>query len=123
MPLFYRPKMKVLVCGDRNYKDYSKIYSVLVALPGDAFIIQGGAKGADWLAKKAAKELKLKVKEYKADWLRYGQAAGPIRNIYMLDKESPDCVYAFHSNLKSSKGTAHMVNLARRRGIPVKVID
>lgn len=114
--------MKVLVCGDRNYTDYHKIYRTLARLPKDSLIIEGGCRGADRLASKAACELGLRVREYKADWFTYGRAAGPIRNAQMLKRESPELVLAFHSKLDESKGTIHMIKLAERAGIPIRII-
>ncbi len=35
----------------------------------------------------------------------------------------PDLVIAFHNNLEESKGTKHIVNVARKRGIDVEIID
>jgi hypothetical protein len=116
--------MKVLICGDRNYQDYTKVLSHIKSLLVDhkeLLIIEGGAKGADTLAKEAAIECGVKYKEIKADWKRYGRAAGPKRNQQMLD-ENPNLVLAFHPNINESKGTKDMVNRARKAGIEVLVI-
>ena len=113
--------MKVLVCGDRNWAREAPIRERLSTLPKDAIIIEGGARGADTLARHAAEYLGLKVVEFPADWDRHGRAAGPIRNRQMLD-EKPDLVIAFHPDLDSSRGTADTVREARRRGILVEVI-
>jgi hypothetical protein len=34
----------------------------------------------------------------------------------------PDLVLAFHADLAHSKGTKHMVGIARKAGIPVEII-
>ena len=47
-------------------------------------------------------------------WTRYGNSAGPIRNCEML-LQAPDLVVAF----KGGKGTAHMVAVARKKGVKV----
>jgi len=48
--------------------------------------MQGGAKGTDALAKDwAMTKADLKCFEYRADWKRHGNAAGPIRNQRMLE--------------------------------------
>jgi hypothetical protein len=52
--------------------------------------------------------------ECKADWRKYGAAAGPIRNQRMLEGP-PDIVVAF----AGGKGTADMVQRARAAGIAV----
>lgn len=113
--------MKVLVCGDRNWVDASIIRKRLSELDKDVLIIVGGARGADSLAFKEALGLGLEVEVVYAEWHIYGRAAGPIRNLVMLDMK-PDLVIAFHDDLSSSKGTAHCVKAAVERGIAVEVI-
>ena len=85
-------------------------------------VVEGGAKGADSLAKKVANKLGIEVREYPAEWDKYGRAAGPIRNQEMLG-EKPDLVLAFHSNIEKSKGTKNMITLARRQGVHVKLVE
>jgi hypothetical protein len=112
--------VKVLICGDRHWKDYVSIRDTvgkLLSKYGDLTIIEGGCSGADLYAKSAAKEFGIPVKEYPADWEKYGLAAGPIRNKQMLDEENPDLVIAFHANIENSKGTKNMVTQAKQRGI------
>lgn len=112
---------KVLVCGSRYYSDYSKVLGYVRKLK-DAVIISGGAKGADTLAVKAARECGLPFREYPAQWERYGRSAGPKRNAQMLEVERPHLVVAFHWDIGSSRGTKDMVEKARRSGVPVVVI-
>jgi len=58
---------------------------------------------------------------FPADWHQYGRSAGPIRNYKMLKEGQPDCVIAFlHEN---SRGTRHMIEIARKADIEVKVIN
>ena len=77
--------------------------------------MQGGARGADALAKEwAMTHPDIKRFEIKDNWRKYGPAAGPIRNQQMLDW-GPDLVVAF----AGGKGTAGMVTLARATGVPV----
>lgn len=112
--------MKVLVCGDRNWKDWSKIRTRLVELKPSS-VITGGARGADTIAAISSSELGVPVQVFPANWSTYGRAAGPIRNREMLD-QYPDLVLAFHSDLSKSKGTADCVREARKRGIKVEVV-
>jgi len=114
--------MRVLVTGDRDWNDAVLIESHLKKLPKDTLIIQGGARGADTLAKQAAHRLGLEVETYKADWKRYRKAAGPIRNRQMLKEGKPDRGLAFHDNIENSKGTKDMVAVLRKAGVPVELI-
>ena len=114
--------MNILVCGARDWTDGIGIHSVLAALKDaldDVWIIEGEARGADRLAGASALVLGLPVFPYPARWAQEGPAAGPIRNQRMLTEGKPDRVYAFHDNLMLSKGTRHMVGIARKAGIPV----
>lgn len=107
---------RVLVCGDRNWKDLACILNVLKTVKPDV-VIEGGARGADSLARLAAESLNIPVEEYLANWEEYGRAAGPLRNQEMLDKGKPDKVVAFHNDIEKSKGTKNMINLAKRKGV------
>ncbi len=108
--------MRYLVCGGRDYTNGHKVALILGALlkPGDV-VIQGGARGADTLAKTAAVVMGIDIEEFTADWESHGRAAGPIRNKRMLDEGKPDRVIAF----PGGKGTANMVRQAKARGIEV----
>jgi hypothetical protein len=116
--------MKILVTGDRNWRDAKMIYQALDARTGMNWetitLIHGDARGADTLADVCAQILDFKVKRYPADWDRYHRAAGVIRNQQMLD-ENPDIdlVLAFHDDIGNSKGTADMISRAERVGIEV----
>ncbi len=120
--------MRVIVCGDRKWGDgaggaaYRKVRFVLEQLPKGTVIIEGGANGADTMGKNVAQELGFLVVEYPANWDYQHRAAGQIRNVAMLSDGKPDLVLAFHSNIKQSKGTAHMVERARKAGVKVEVI-
>lgn len=113
--------MKVLVCGGREFDDWEMMNRHLTDVymnlpePTEMVIIQGGAKGADFLARVWAKFRHLPWGEYPADWKQFGKAAGPKRNQYMLDVGKPDIVVAFPGNT----GTADMVRRAKKAGIRV----
>jgi hypothetical protein len=62
----------------------------------------------------------LEERAFPADWRGKGRRAGILRNLAMLDDE-PDRVLAFQRN--GSRGTQHTIDEARRRGIPVEVVD
>ena len=113
--------MKVIVCGDRNWTDYSKVYDRIKQLPPDTIIISGCARGADTMGEWAADDLDLKIIRVPAKWSEYGKAAGPLRNDQMIALK-PGLVLAFHSDLSKSKGTADTVAKARAKGIPTEVI-
>jgi hypothetical protein len=114
--------MVVLCCGDRDWTDSAAIAAEFARRPEITTVVHGACRGADLLCADAAVAARCVVISEPADWTRYGRAAGPIRNQRMLDLYPIDLVLAFHANLAASRGTADMVNRARRRGVPVIVI-
>lgn len=121
-------KTTILICGDRNWTNQTVIYNYLYSLlssyqPHEITIVEGGCKGADNWGGYFAKQLGMTVIEERADWAKYGNAAGPIRNQFMLDKYHPDLVVAFHDDLEHSKGTKDMVNRAKEQGFAFKVFN
>lgn len=117
--------LRVLVCGDRNWKNRQLIREQLKAIQatvGLDVVIEGECEGADTIAKQEAEKLGIKVIPFPADWKRYGLAAGPIRNTQMIKEGKPNFVLAFHNNLGKSKGTKNMVEQAKKAGIVVQVI-
>lgn len=110
--------MKVLVCGGRDYNDDEAVFQALAAIHSEKpirVLIQGGATGADWCAKVWAEHYGIHVAEIRAQWKKYGNGAGPLRNAAMLVLQ-PDLVVAF----PGGRGTESMCGLAEKAGIPVK---
>jgi len=114
-------KMKVVVCGSRKWLNIEIIKKRLTKLSCNAIVIEGGCEGADLMARNIALDVGLEIVEFPAAWKKYGNSAGPIRNIKMLDTR-PELVIAFHNDIQNSKGTKHIVGEARKRGIPTEVI-
>lgn len=114
---------KVLVCGGRDYKDRDRIYHVLDAylsrIGPDMLLINGGAPGADSIAREWAVDRRVDHLTLYAKWDLYSKGAGPIRNRRMARKK-PKLVLAFHPNLAESRGTRDMIGVAEKLGIKVK---
>jgi predicted Rossmann-fold nucleotide-binding protein len=109
--------MRVLVTGGRDYNDPGNVAQVLGNLQetsGITCLIEGGAKGADALAREWATEQGIPCVTCPADWSR-GRAAGPMRNTSMLRDHRPDVVVAF----PGGRGTADMVGKAEKAGVKV----
>jgi len=85
-------------------------------------VIEGEARGADTIAREEAERLGFKVLRFPAQWNTYGKAAGPIRNYEMLKQGQPDLIVAFHDDISSSKGTAHMLRCAEAAGVTYTLI-
>jgi predicted Rossmann-fold nucleotide-binding protein len=111
--------MRVIICGGRSYEDQNAVNGVLDALRSRyarLTVIQGGANGADQLAREwAFRQSSVCLINETADWKRHGRDAGPRRNQLMIDEHKPDLVIAF----PGGRGTADMVRRARQAGIEV----
>lgn len=132
---------RVLICGDRNWGNngsinvqqaklfYDRYFQIVLdelskvqQEKGVEVVIEGEAKGADTMGRLAAERLGIEVLKFPADWKQHGRPAGPIRNRQMLKEGKPTLVLAFHDFIENSKGTKDMVEVARKAGIPAKVI-
>lgn len=119
---------RVIVAGSRNFNDYDFLEESINQIIGNksnVCIISGAARGADMLGEKYAEKYNLKLKRFLARWDKYGNAAGYKRNIEMLDYATQPMneamLIAFWDGI--SKGTKHMINSAKRKGIEVKIFN
>jgi 3-keto-L-gulonate-6-phosphate decarboxylase len=109
--------MKIIVTGGRDYQDLNKLTKVLDDLK-PTMVIQGGASGADSLAKIYALNHSIESKTYMADWKTHGRAAGPIRNRKMLEENSDATVVAF----PGGAGTRNCVMTAKELGMKIIIV-
>ena len=114
--------MRVIVCGSRTWTDKDLIWARLDDLPDGAQIVHGAHhSGADHFAHLWC-EINAPSREepVQARWREEGKKAGPLRNRIMLARGA-DLVIAFRSR-GDSRGTDHMVGIARAAGVPVERI-
>lgn len=114
--------MKVLVCGGRTYAKAEKVFqnlNMIHDIEPITEIIEGGANGADRLARDWARAHKIPVRTFEAQWATNGDKAGPLRNKQMLDEGKPWLVVAF----PGGKGTMNMIGQARKAGIQLRIIE
>lgn len=109
--------MKVLVTGGRDYGNTIKVFETLNAIKPTQ-LCQGGANGADQLARAWAITHDIPYVTCEADWSQ-GRKAGPLRNQKMLDEFKPDLVIAF----PGGRGTADMVRRAKAAGVEVREVE
>lgn len=114
---------KIIIAGGRDFNNYALLQEYvdkfLSTYPSDSIeIISGNAKGADKLGERYAKEHNLPVKLFPANWNKYGKRAGYLRNQEMADYAN--MLIAFWD--RKSKGTNHMINIAKKAGLIVKVV-
>jgi YspA, cpYpsA-related SLOG family len=112
--------MIVIIAGGRDYWEPLFAYRELDALHAKTPItrvIQGGATGADKLGKMWAQARNVPMIEVQADWTKYHDQAGPIRNGEMLT-HNPDLLIVFPGNT----GTRNMMTQAIGKGVPITKI-
>jgi len=122
--------MRLLVCGSRTWTNYRLLRQVVEDIVCNEFeaepfvLIEGDARGADRMAAHLARRYGWDLEVYPAHWRTEGRTAGIRRNLRMLHQARPDLVLAFVDKpLPTSRGTAHMVAIARAAGLPVRVIE
>lgn len=106
-----------LFCGSRDWSEREVIRRDLESLPPGSVVIEGGARGADRIAREEAEALGIHVATVRALWERYGRSAGYRRNEAMA-RLRPDYAYAYP--LGESRGTRHMIRIAEAECIPVR---
>ena len=120
-----RQVFTVLVCGGRDYRNANLVRTILDGYAhdhGPIVLVQGGATGADemarlWAARQNEATL-YGMHNVPADWKAHGRKAGPIRNQLMLDEHKPHVVVAF----PGGRGTEDMVRRAEAAGVRVERI-
>jgi hypothetical protein len=117
--------MRLIIAGSRGFDDYalleSSVFTFLKELEdkhSPIEIISGTAGGADTLGEKFAKRLNLKLTRVPANWDLHGKAAGYKRNVKMA--ENADACICFWDGV--SKGTQHMINIARKYDLSLKIV-
>ena len=108
--------IKYLIAGSRDFNNYNLLLQVLSQYEKPDIIIEGGARGADILGKRFAKENNIECQEYKANWEKFGKSAGYRRNNEMVNKLSNnDIAFIFWDG--KSKGTKHTIDLCKKKNI------
>lgn len=133
--------VKIIIAGSREFNNYKLLekycHKVFYELSQDEIltghvkedisnmqIISGTAIGADTLGERFAKNYSIELKQFPADW-SLGKQAGYIRNVQMADYAVEDNAYgiliAFWDG--KSKGTKHMIDIARGKGMKIKICN
>lgn len=125
--------MRLVVFGGRDYSDQRTFDHFMAGAvrAGLSVVIEGGAPGADRMARKYAEKHGIPFEEYAADWdnidrpgaiIRrrrdgslYDAGAGFLRNQQMLDEGKPDMGLSF----PGGNGTADMLTRCDAAGLKV----
>lgn len=118
----------LLVAGSRGFDNYSLLkerldYFLKNQVGKDIHIVSGGARGADTLAERYAKECGYKMHVFPADWNRFGKSAGYHRNkqMHKFISQFPKrgCVCFWDGK---SKGTQHNFELSKTYDTPLRKV-
>ena len=91
--------------------------------PSQVKFISGTCRGADALGEHFAYTYEYEVIRFPAAWDIYGKSAGYRRNAEMAKyaSEAYGVLFAFWDG--QSRGTKHMIDLAKRYGLEVHVVN
>jgi O-acetyl-ADP-ribose deacetylase (regulator of RNase III) len=127
----------ILVSGDRRWTHPDRLAQVLDQAAAEAggpvrLLVGDCPTGADRHAARWARQRGVAFEVFPARWAQMAaegrprQAAGPLRNLAMLDAldqaDGARLVVAFHDDLSGSRGTRHLVRAAHGRGYPVTLV-
>ena len=119
VPPGLEPREHYELMARRERERLTQVLDAAVMRLGLDRIAVGDATGADALAAAWAEERAIPFTVFAADWAGLGNAAGPARNLRMLNETKPDFVIAF----PGSKGTRNCCSLAEKAGIRVHRVD
>lgn len=116
--------MRILVTGSRFWVHELTIMQALATAQGTTparqmVLVHGACRtGADSIAARYAKANGWDIEAHPADWARYRDAAGPIRNQRMVDLGADLCLAFIRDQ---SVGSSGCLDKARRKGIKTTV--
>ena len=110
--------MRLIIAGGRHLDDVALIRRALArahAIREISVVIHGGSGFLGIAAEDWAREQRLHVVRYPANWREFGKRAEAIRNAFMLEDSRPDMLLA----LPGGNDTADLVAGAFRARVPV----
>jgi O-acetyl-ADP-ribose deacetylase (regulator of RNase III) len=128
----------ILVTGDRRWTHPDRLAQVLDQTAAEAagpvrLLVGDCPTGADRHAVRWARQRGVAFQVFPARWNQMAaedrprRAAGPLRNLAMLDAldqaDGARLMIAFHDDLPGSRGTRQLVRAARGRGYPVSLVS
>lgn len=128
-------ELRIIIAGGRDFDDFSLLMNKCIEIICEEAkednsiekirIVSGAARGADKLGEQYAQIAHYEVSKFPADWDRYGKSAGYRRNVEMAKFASEEgnkgVLIAFWDG--ESRGTKNMIDLAKRYGLKVHVVN
>lgn len=126
-------EIRIIIAGSRDFDNFYLLSTTVSAYLKNItglnsnqriVIVSGGARGADQLGERFAKIHRLDLKLFPAHWDAYGKSAGYIRNRemakYAAEVGDNGMLIAFWDG--KSKGTKHMIDLAKQYNVKTLII-
>jgi hypothetical protein len=114
--------MRVIIAGSRDNVSQADIDHAIEAsgwVKEITVVVSGAARGADRMGENWAKRNGITIDSRPANWDKYGKSAGYKRNQEMAD--NADALIAVWDGV--SRGTGHMVDIAKAKKLPVFVYN
>lgn len=114
--------MRCVIAGSREGISYNDVLQAMEECSWTdeiTEVVSGKARGVDTMGEQWANENNISVKEFPADWKKFGKSAGYLRNAEMADyADALICVWD-----GESRGSKHMIDLANEKGLKVFVYN
>lgn len=128
-------ELRVIIAGGREFNDLPLLRNKCVEIIREVMkednsidkvrIVSGTARGADRLGEQYAQIMHYDVSKFPAAWDIYGKSAGYRRNAEMAKFASEEgnigVLIAFWDG--KSRGTKHMIDLAKRYSLDVHIVN
>lgn len=117
---------RIIIAGGRDFINYSllefevKKFIVEHNLQLPIEIVSGHARGADTMGERFAHKYKLDLKIFPAEWDKYGNRAGPIRNEEMA--KYCELQYAIIFWDGQSSGSKNMIENSKKYNLTYKIV-
>ena len=124
-----RYKVRLIIAGSRTCPEEVEIVSDaihemhhnLIDLSRIDLVISGKARGGDTAGELWARHEGIPILGMAADWDKHGRKAGYLRNEDMAEVATHCLILRVGG--ESSKGSTHMINIARNKGLPTYVYE
>lgn len=114
---------RIVIAGCRNYNNYEEAEKFIdlcisrIKIDNTLIFLSGCCQGDDILGEKYAIKNGYKIEKFPAERKKYGNSAGPKRNLEMAKV----CEYVICFGDGKSKGTKSMLNYAQQYNKPLRI--
>ena len=109
--------MKVIIAGSRHIDDFDTLQALIEGTGWDIDeVVSGGCHGVDMMGEQWAEQNGIPVKQFVADWIRFGREAGELRNREMA-QYADGLILLWDAK---SPGASCMMRESAKAGIPIR---